>query len=110
MPIPTDPPVALAYVAHRRGASLAATRRALPWLISVKGFPPPLPLEGRSVASARARWDRRAVDAWFDLQIPEHLRAVVAQADAAGWAAQLDARAAAAAAGDLFALTEGDAR
>jgi len=34
--------VAINYIAHCRGRSIAATRRDLPWLLA-RGFPAPLP-------------------------------------------------------------------
>ena len=92
---PALQPVGLAYIAHRRGATLAATRRALDWLITHNGMPGPLPVApGRTAKSSLARWDKRAIDAWFDQMIPAHLQGGVVALASDAWGAILDARAA----------------
>lgn len=111
VPVPADlregsRSCSLFYIARRLGYG----ERSEGWLVSYvdclishEGFPPPLPLYRVTGGSRRKvdrlggghRWNRDAVDAWFDGTIPPKLAAVVEDGLAARYAAQLDARAAA---------------
>lgn len=93
--------VSLWYVAKRAGFS----NRSVVWLINYvrllianDHFPTPLPYYGfnkrkRQGIGLHSRWNRTAVDAWFDGFIPPHLVPVANDRDAGRDAGILDQRA-----------------
>lgn len=93
--------VSLWYIANRAGCS----NRSGAWivnyvrlLIANDHFPPPLPYYGlnarkRQGLGLHSRWNRVAVDAWFDGFIPPHLVPVANDREATRDAHLLDQRA-----------------
>lgn len=76
MHVPPSPlqAVSMAYVAHRLGIEArteATQRRHVLDLVANHQFPESLP--GRTGCRS-LRWDRRAVDAWFDDRLPPALK------------------------------------
>lgn len=85
--------VNMAYVAHRLGISArteATQRRHILDLVGNHGFPASLP--GR-IGCRSLRWDRRAVDAWFDSLLPPQVRDRIESSAADLALAELEARA-----------------
>jgi hypothetical protein len=91
------------YIAGRLGQRERSERwiaDQVAQLVELESFPPPLPLfsvsKRRRVAgiTGARRWNRDAVDAWFDGLIPPGLVAAIETRTAALHAATLDARAA----------------
>lgn len=96
------PTYGLFDVARRLGArgEVQALVRQLRVLIRIERFPAPLPgvrgtatLTGEAAVRATARWDRRAVDAWFDGLLPPGAREALLDTAEREAAAALDANA-----------------
>jgi len=90
------------YIKQRAGAlrlGNTALVRYVAALVADSGFPEPFPLFVKGQGNTRevrlgSRWNVRAVDAWFDGQLPPDLACAISQQDMARAADTMDQRAA----------------